>query len=340
MRRCLALRCLGVVSLVVVFVAGCRKRHDDVSPILASESDARRGDAGTTAPSRSQLLAKGSAPIAVGPSSVVFMGHPSGGATANRLLEVSKDGGTPALRTTVHFPRGFALDERGLYFLDEGPTGLFAIATGSDVRLTLAGSSDYQRYYINEDFIVARAGYVYWSSGRTSTHEPGIVRMRASGGAVSLIVTSPGQLGGLAVDDAHVYVTGDAGVISVPIGGGKQSTLSAAEHGMGMIAVNATHAYWWSFDRSANEVDLVWYLNRVSIGGGAKEVLLRDDSSSQHLFALGLRAIYWVNEHELHRADVDGRNDTFIEAADARAIAADEANVYFTNGNEVRRLAQ
>lgn len=332
-----SIRCLGVVQLGFLLAAGCKKHHDNVLPISSTnEGDARSADVEASV-ARSQFLAKGRAPIAVGPSSVVFMGTP----TRHQLSEVSKDGGSPVLLTMDHAPRGFALDERGLFFVDDAPNGLFGIANGTSTIVTLAGSTDYRKYYIDGDFIVTHAGYVYWLSGRTSTHESGIMRVRESGGATSLIAAGLGQFAGLAVDDAYVYVTCATGVVAAPVGGGAQSTLAAPEHAMGMIAVNGAHVYWltWDWKDEANW-EKVWHLNRVPMGGGSKEVVLSDASSTNHLFALTTRAIYWVNENELHRADLDGRNDAMLEPADGGAIAADDANVYFTNGGEIRRLAQ
>lgn len=91
--------------------------------------------------------------------------------------------------------------------------------------------------------------------------------------------------------------------------------------------------------RGRNGIGQFWRISRVPLGGGAREVLIEGPRSPRR-FALNSSAIYWVDEQKLHRADLNGRNDLILDDADGRAIAADDVNVYFTNGNEIRRVAQ
>ena len=319
-------------------LAACHRRHIDESAIARTDEVDTVGPDVSPAPNRSVVVARGRGPIAVGPSSIAFTNQYSGGSNDNELLELSKNGGVPALRAKVHFPRGFALGEEAFYFLDEGP---FTLYRDTDNGTTvLAGDKYYAAYWKDHDPIRVRDGYVYWLSGRTATHEPGIMRIPETGGVAVLVLEVQGGANGLDVDAARIYVTTRDGVLSASVRGGGVRVLAPADRGMEQVAVNGSHVYWLSFEpKDIEAVDFVWQLNRVPLTGGAREVVV-GRSKSPHLFTLTSRAIYWVDWHDIHRADLDGRNDATLESADGWAIAADDANVYFTNGGEIRRLAQ
>ncbi|MHB8420025.1 MAG: NHL repeat-containing protein [Myxococcales bacterium] len=174
---------------------------------------------------------------------------------------------------------------------------------------------------------------------------PGLVnKVPISGGGASNLF-SGGDLFGLAVGAARVYLTTNyidmlsgnrvGTLVAAPVGGAAFATLATVDAGAGFVAVDATNVYWSSYPGSRTEA--IW---KVPLGGGAVTTLC---SGCGGPLAVGATDLFFCNGFSVQKVPLDGGSvATLFTAAGAypQCIAIDATHVYFgTSDGEVLRIA-
>jgi sugar lactone lactonase YvrE len=198
-----------------------------------------------------------------------------------RILRWTGSGEPTELAIAPSAPARFAVDARGLYWLNWHHGHVLGLEPpdGGAPR-TLARDQD------RPFGIALDATSVYW------TTQGGSVMRAARDGSVAPVALAARQAEpmGIAVDDDHVYwVNKMAGtVLRVPKQGGASQVLARSSVGLRALAVDDRYVYWTSPDDGV--------VVRVSKQGGSAEVLA---SGQQRPFDVAVdgRAVYWVNQH-------------------------------------------
>jgi hypothetical protein len=126
------------------------------------------------------------------------------------------------------------------------------------------------------------------------------------------------------VDDAGVYWSSGDTVSSQPATGGAVVTLATSEASPCVFAVDATDVYWIDHDGA---------VMRGPKAGGAAPTWVHGAGAANAL-AIDATNLYWIDDSGVMAASLSGGAPTML-AADGptpMAIAVDDANVYWTNG--------
>jgi hypothetical protein len=164
-------------------------------------------------------------------------------------------------------PHNIALDETHVYWTTDGLT--------TSIERTPKCGGAIETLYEGEDFVdlagaIAVDGErVYWVGG-LGNGDWGVRSIPKTGGEITPLAQGFDEVGGIAIDEDHVYFVSDcvAGtcIQRVSKSGGPVTTIAGEQPVVVDVAVDATHVYWISYPA----IGQLW---RAPKAGGAAEML-------------------------------------------------------------------
>lgn len=120
-------------------------------------------------------------------------------------------------------------------------------------------------------------------------------------------------------------------VVSVPLGGGRSTTLAAEQDGAAGVAVHAGNVYWLNFGAGTSAGGSVM---KVGLAGGELAKLAGGQSGASSI-AVDATHAYWTNfgDGTVRRVDLAGREESILVEGllGPGGIAVDASHVYFTD---------
>jgi len=255
------------------------------------------------------------------------------GGGANKLLKAPLGGGAPVtLAVGADAPGCVAIDSTNAYFTS-GDQLMQAPLSGTAGAQPIAGG----QHFLGQRPLYAQGGYVWWITDVYGAVDAfngsnAIVRVR-SGSAVEVMFDGViGNPGGLAVDDANYYYSDTNGVFIQPRAGGSGLSVGTSSVHNNTFAIDSAH---------------LAIVEIASIGTGDVAVLRLDGmarviASPMLAAALALdeTGVYARQGNHLMRFALDGTKTLTLAEAGPRAIALDAANIYFTDGASIQKIAK
>jgi hypothetical protein len=172
---------------------------------------------------------------------------------------------------------------------------------------------------------------VYWADPYASGTP--IMKVPAGGGYPPAPVVSGGNLAfptGVAVDAVNVYVANELNILRVPLGGSTSTSIASASQAY-VIGADSANLYWTDVG-NGTVVEMPKSGTAVTLATGQSVGSFYGGSS----LAVDSANVYWLNSDGSVRAVPKSAGPTppstiLVSTGGAGGIAADGANVYFTN---------
>ena len=259
----------------------------------------------------------------------------------NRVLKVGLSGGTPVTLATGGDSRTcVAIDAVNAYYYSRDNDG----GAGDTIwKVPLDGSGQPSMVAGNQHVkngFTAAGGFVYFV---TDLYGPldmafsgmdAIVRIPVAGGAAEVLFADiMPAAAGLAVDGNNLYFSDQSGVYARPIAGGNNTSFGMSNIHGNPFAVGGGHLVMIEVT-SIGMGSLVLY----NLDGGNRTVLI--DKLVASPLALDDKTVYAKQNNQLVRFPLDGKAPATVSLTAARAVALDAANIYFTDGASILKLAR
>jgi hypothetical protein len=175
---------------------------------------------------------------------------------------------------------------------------------------------------------------VYWTVQGTGGNGAVMQAPIAGGAAVPLAKPAPAYPSAIAVSGSTVYWVDSQSVLSIPVGGGAQSTLAPGQYGSYAIAADVTGIYWTDYP----------YMSPGSVfassPAGSPPRLLAGGQSQPMAITVHGGKVYFADQVDLMVVDAGGGGSAapFAAGVYPYSVAADDHFVYFgagMNGGEV-----
>jgi hypothetical protein len=241
-------------------------------------------------------------PLAVDATNVYWLNSGNFGPRMDNtgtVMKVSKGGGTPVQLSIMIAAIDLSLsaDPTRLYFAGQaGAVTQLAIVGGAEGKLAQDPVTE------ASGFVAVDATNVYWTTtANPSTMRPGdVLAVPLGGGTLTTLASRVDSASGIAVDATSAYWVEGPGLgaggkdstqnlMQVPLGGGTPVTLATAKLGQGMlgtVAVDATTAYWTTFQERAPILS-------VPLGGGTPTTLATTDGDTLGV-VVDSTSLYWA----------------------------------------------
>jgi hypothetical protein len=274
------------------------------------------------------------------------------------------DGPVPAEATVLtsgqNVPRDLHVDERNLYWLNEGrrvkgAPGVFMMPKAGGPPTALYTGRGVYALTVDE-------GHVYFIVPEALA----LYRVAKTGGEAEAIAKGQDGLSALAVDDTHVYWAGVDAIWRAPKGGGKAQPLAGNISVPMGLAIDGSTAWWYSVTAGkiarvskkggaakpfsgddltfhaffADEASLYWsvgsekkaQIKRLPKSGGRPSVIAQDLDIPSDFFQNG-GDVFWTTGDAIYRVPKTGGAVVKVIAGTDRAqsIAADGSRVYWTD---------
>jgi Abnormal spindle-like microcephaly-assoc'd, ASPM-SPD-2-Hydin len=287
--------------------------------------------------------AKPRPPVLAFSPSPFHYGRVAAGQAASQTFTLANTGGrgTGRLRVRLAGAAAFTITGDTCHRLRPGNTCTvrvqFAPTSTGTVTATLIAASKHKKRARTTDALTgseglgAAPGHLYWTATTPNAVTSTIWESGLDGSNPQILLPTPGQLFGIAVDASHIYWADTSGgtINEANLDGSNPHPLVTGQNQPAGIAVDASHIYWTNQDNGG-------------IGTIGESGL---DGSSPHAIVTGLPVpggiavdashIYWteVTRGTIGEANLDGGNPHTIVSGENRpfGVTVDGSHLYWAD---------